>query len=590
MGNRNRSIKIIFVIILVINIILVDVSTNFAQIDINKINISTAIEETGKVMYKNTPDPGVGTLSGEWTILSLARSGHKVPKSYYDKYYENVVKKLKECNGNLHKIKYTEYSRVILGLTSIGKDVTNVGGYNLLEKLADFNKVIKQGINGPIFALIALDTNNYEIPIVKNVEVQTTRDMLIDYILNKEIKKGTNEAGGWALTGDIPDPDITAMALQSLAKYKGEERVKPYIDRALNVLSNLQLETGEYTSWGTTNSESIAQVIVALTALDIDPAKDNRFIKQGDQWLISAIMGFYIEGGGFRHVKDKEIDAMATDQGMYAIAAYDRFVKDKKRLYDMTDAKETLNTGEISNPTDENEKDDEKKDEDYNTNKNETSTDKNSSSLTNTNKNENYNKKNNNTTSTNKQQKSNINKINNSSKSNAKQKKEVNNSKPVIAKVLYTGEKNSLIKNDKQVVSIQFNEDIAVPKVEFNNETIIYYSNELSNESNVSTYIGIFNKKITLEELNDINKYMFNKSTTSEFITFGDINGDNIVNAQDFMNITEVILGNRDTQDDKEIISMNVNGDSKIDNADIIEIVDRYINEKQCSIVNKFKN
>lgn len=590
MGNRNRSIKTIFVIILVISIILVDVSTNFAQIDINKINISTAIEQTGKVMYKNTPDPGVGTLSGEWTILSLARSGHKVPKSYYDKYYENVVKKLKECNGNLHKIKYTEYSRVILGLTSIGKDVTNVGGYNLLEKLADFNKVIKQGINGPIFALIALDTNNYEIPIVNNVGVQTTRDMLIDYILNKEIKKGTNEAGGWALTGDIPDPDITAMALQSLAKYKEEERVKPYIDRALNVLSNLQLETGEYTSWGTTNSESIAQVIVALTALDIDPAKDNRFIKQGDQWLISAIMGFYIEGGGFRHVKDKEIDAMATDQGMYAIAAYDRFVKDKKRLYDMTDAKETLNTGEISKPTDENEKDDEKKDEDYNTNKNETSTDKNSSSLTNTNKNENYNKKNNNTTSTNKQQKSNINKIKNSSKPNAKQKKEANNSKPVIAKVLYTGEENSLIKNDKQVVSIQFNEDIAVPKVEFNNETIIYYSNELSNESNVSTYIGMFNKKITLEELNDINKYMFNKSTTSEFITFGDINGDNIVNAQDFMNITEVILGNRDTQDDKEIISMNVNGDSKIDNEDIIEIVDRYINEKQCSIVNKFKN
>ncbi|MPN01997.1 hypothetical protein SDC9_149210 [bioreactor metagenome] len=35
---------------------------------------------------------------------------------------------------------------------------------------------------------------------------------------------------------------------------------------------------------------------------------------------------------------------------------------------------------------------------------------------------------------------------------------------------------------------------------------------------------------------------------------------------------------------------MNVNGDSKIDNADIVEIVDRYINEKQCSIVNKLEN
>lgn len=589
MGNRNKLIKIILSIILVISMILVNIPINFAQVDINKIDIPSAIEQTGRVMYKNTPDPEVGTLSGEWTILSLARSGHKVPKSYYDKYYENVVKKLKECNGNLHKIKYTEYSRVILGLTSIGKDVTNVGGYNLLEKLADFNRVIKQGINGPIFALIALDTNNYEIPIVNNVEVQTTRDMLIDYILNKEIKKGTNEAGGWALTGDIPDPDITAMALQSLAKYKEEDRVKPYIDRALNVLSNLQLETGEYTSWGTTNSESIAQVIVALTALDIDPAKDNRFIKRGNQWLISAIMGFYIEGGGFRHVKDKEIDAMATDQGMYAIAAYDRFVKDKNRLYDMTDAKETLNTGEISNSTTENEKDEEKKDEGSNLNTNGISTDKNSNSSINTNGNVNLNKKNN-TITTNKQQASNTNKIKNSSKSNAKEKKETNNSKPVIAKVLYVGEKNSLITDNKQVVSIQFNEDIAVPKIEFNNETIIYYSNELSNESNVPTYIGIFDKKIALEELNDINKYMFNKNTTSEFITFGDVNGDNVVNAQDFINITSVILGKRETQDDKEIIAMNVNGDSKIDNADIVEIVDRYINQKQCSIVNKLEN
>jgi len=302
-----------------------------------KVSVEQAINETAALMHKNTPNPNVGTLDGEWTVLSLARSGYEIPKSYYDNYYNNVVNTLKECNGILHKAKYTEYSRVILGLTSIGKDVENVGGYNLLEKLADFNKVKNQGINGPIFALIALDTNNYDIPTVEEGKVQTTRENLIDFILDKEIKKGTDEAGGWALTGNIPDPDITAMALQALAKYKDDEKVKPYIDRAINALSRIQLPTGGYDSWGSSNSESIAQVIVALTALDIDPAKDERFIKSENKWLISAIMDFYVEGGGFKHVLNQGMNGMATDQGMYALVAYDRFTKGKASLYDMTD-------------------------------------------------------------------------------------------------------------------------------------------------------------------------------------------------------------------------------------------------------------
>jgi len=312
------------------------VETNGGDLLDSKVSVEKAINETAALMYKNTPDPTVGTLAGEWTILSLARSGYEIPKSYYDNYYNNVVQVLKDCNGVLHKVKYTEYSRVILGLTSIGKDITNVGGYDLTKPLADFDGVKKQGINGPIFALIALDTNNYEIPAAEEGKVQATREMLIDFILGKEITDKDGNVGGWALNGKVPDPDITAMALQALAKYKDDEKVKPYIDRALNVLSRIQLPSGGYSSWGTTNSESIAQVIVALTALGIDPAKDARFIKE-DKWVIHAIMDFYVDGGGFKHVLDKEIDGMATDQAMYALVAYDRFKNGKTNLYDMTD-------------------------------------------------------------------------------------------------------------------------------------------------------------------------------------------------------------------------------------------------------------
>ncbi|MGX4600102.1 dockerin type I domain-containing protein [Faecalimicrobium sp. JNUCC 81] len=553
MKNKNKLIKTLFTVVLTISLCFIYAPELLAKTLVSpSTNIEMAIDKTGALMYKNTHNPTVGTLSGEWTILSLARAGYKVPNSYYDKYYDNVVKTLKECDGNLHKVKYTEYSRVILGLTSIGKDVRNVGGYNLLEKLADFNKVIKQGINGPIFALIALDTNNYEIPIAKDVKVQTTREMLIDYILDREIKKGTSEAGGWALTGDIPDPDITAMALQSLAKYKNKEKVKPYIDRALNVLSNLQLETGGYSSWGTTNSESVAQVIVALTALGIDPAKDERFIKSEGKWTISSIMDFYIESGGFKHVLDKELDAMATDQGMYAIVAYDRFVKGKNKLYDMTDAKSTLNTGEIEDSKTEN------KEENIN------------SPTINKNPIQSTNKPLINKDSTNK----------NTSKSISK------NRAPAIAKVLYSGEEDNLILSGKKAVIVQFANERAIPQVVFKNNTLMYYSNELSNKYQVATYIGIFDKDEKLEELNDITKYKFNKNTTSENITFGDVNGDNIVNAQDALNTISTVLEKIDVPSNKEILSMDNNGDSKIDNLDVIGIMERYIKQKECNVLN----
>lgn len=292
------------------------------------------IDETGALMQKTVSDPVVASVGGEWTILSLARSGIKVPDSYYDKYYSNVVKKLKETSGILHNVKYTEYDRVILALSSIGKDVTNVAGYDLTKPLADFNTLIKQGLNGPVWALIALDSKGFQIPSDKTVTVQTTREMLVKYILSKEIA-----GGGWSLTSDAPaDTDITAMALQALAKYQDNKDVKAAIDRALNFLSSVQQADGTFkSSWGDgASSESIAQVIVALTSLNIDPTTDKRFIKNGMN-PVSALLKFYIAGGGFKHTLDGELDAMATDQGMYALVAYDRFVNGQKALYDMTD-------------------------------------------------------------------------------------------------------------------------------------------------------------------------------------------------------------------------------------------------------------
>ena len=289
-------------------------------------------------IYKTTGDfmatlgtPGVGSTGGEWMVIGLARSGRTVPAGYYDNVVE-YVKAMADANERLHRAKVTDNARVILALTAIGKDVTNVGGHNLLKGLDNMAYVQKQGINGPIFTLIALDSHNY--PTMGDV----TREKLIQVILDAQLP-----GGGWNLSGENADTDMTAMAIQALAPYyKTNETVKAAVDKALEALSALQRNDGGFGSWGTVNSESCAQVIVALTALGIDPATDSRFVKNGST-VLGALAGFYVDGGGFKHTADGERNGMATEQGYYALAAYYRFVNGQTSLYNMSDV--TIQTG-----------------------------------------------------------------------------------------------------------------------------------------------------------------------------------------------------------------------------------------------------
>ena len=293
-------------------------------------NLDTIYKTTGDFMSK-LGTPTVNSTGGEWMTIGLARSGRTVPAGYYD----NVVKFVRENadkNERLDRNKVTENARVILALTAIGKDVTNVDGHNLLKGLDSMSYIKTQGINGPIFTLIALDSHNY--PTSGDV----TREKLIETILGAAL-----EDGGWTLSGTKADPDMTAMTIQALAPYyKTNETVKAAVDKALDVLSGLQQGDGGFGSWGTVNSESCAQVIVALTALGIDPTADSRFVKN-DLTVLDALAGFYVTGGGFRHTAGGERNGMATEQGYYALASYYRFLNGQTSLYDMSDV--TVQTG-----------------------------------------------------------------------------------------------------------------------------------------------------------------------------------------------------------------------------------------------------
>lgn len=298
-------------------------------------NLDTIYKTTGDFMA-TLGTPTVNSIGGEWMVIGLARSGRTVPAGYYDNVVEYVKAKA-DANERLHPAKVTDNARVILALTAIGKDVTNVGGHNLLKGLDSMDYVQAQDINGPIFTLIALDSHNY--PTMGDV----TREKLIQVILDAQLNDG-----GWNLSAENADPDMTAMAIQALAPYyKTNETVKAAVDKALEALSALQCSDGGFGSWDTVNSESCAQVIVALTALSIDPTADSRFVKNGHT-VLDALAGFYVTGGGFRHTADGERNDMATEQGYYALAAYYRFANTQTRLYDMSDV--TIQTGGSNAP------------------------------------------------------------------------------------------------------------------------------------------------------------------------------------------------------------------------------------------------
>lgn len=297
-------------------------------------DVSGVLNATMAQLASTVSAPSFGTNGGEWTVISLARGEYYAKDSaYFTEYYNRIVETVNETassvslqNGALHKSKSTDNSRLIVALSSIGKDATKVGNWNLVKPYEDFNWIKNQGINGVIWALIALDTNDYQTADT------TIRQQCVDYILAKQFADG-----GWALSGSAADPDVTSMALQALYPYKSQSKVENAAEKAFSCLSSIQNDDGGYSSFGGPNAESCAQVIVAAATWGINPDTDVRFTKN-DKNVLDALLAHYSEEkAAFKHVVSGDVNAMATDQACYALVAYNRFLNNKTSLYDMSD-------------------------------------------------------------------------------------------------------------------------------------------------------------------------------------------------------------------------------------------------------------
>ena len=327
-----KAEKVLCMVLAMLMAIVITINVSAGE-SISKAKIDEYLYTIAYSQQEQVKEPIYGSIDGEWNIIGLARYG-AVTKDYISKYKENLLKEVKAKDGVLSTRKYTEYSRVVIALASIDENPTNFGGYNLLKPLAEFDNVNKQGINGSIYALIAIHSSNYKIPkpdknYTGEVEVTTVKK-LIEYII-----KNQNSDGGWSMA-DKSECDITAMAVQALSFYYtgSDKSVKKSVDKALKFLSKQQNNDGGYSAEGISNCESTAQVLMAISALNIN-IEDSRFVKNGNT-VLNGLLDYY-SNGKFSHTKNGGYNHMATEQGFCALTAYYRSLTIMNGFYDMAD-------------------------------------------------------------------------------------------------------------------------------------------------------------------------------------------------------------------------------------------------------------
>lgn len=242
----------------------------------------------------------------EWIILSLRNLRDDLN---YERYRIALLKKLREDPpGNV-----VTRQKAALAYLAVNGDAADLG--TLVDDTAG-----QMGIMSWVFALHLL---NNGAPSV-SVDAEAAADAILS--LRKE-------DGGWAITGDYGDPDVTAMAIQALSVfYSQREDVHEAVDLALDMLSEKQLENGGFASYGNENPESPAQLLLALASVGIDGLQDERFLKNGNS-LLDAILSFRLSDGTYSHLAGSTFNQTSTTQVLYSLVGYERFRNGESNFY-----------------------------------------------------------------------------------------------------------------------------------------------------------------------------------------------------------------------------------------------------------------
>ena len=629
-------------------------------------SVTTQLNATMAKLASTVTAPAFGTDAGEWTVLSLARGGYYAKdNAYFTGYYDRIVETVNttaasvNMSGALHKNKSTENSRLIVALSAIGKDATSVGNWDLVEAYSanGFNWIKKQGFNGTIWALIALDSNNYA------TTDSTIRQQCVDSILSLQ-----HDDGGWSLMANktyASDPDVTGMALTALYPYRNQPEVAAAAEEAFACLSAMQHDNGTFASGGSECAESCAWVIVATTTWGINPDTDSRFIKNGKSVVDGLLAHYLSDSATFQHTVGAGSNAMATDQSCYALVAYDRFINGKKALYDYSDvtfeedtvvagkptatlglpaqitddvgktfnavitldqwdntagyklidfilnvpeglsvtgvtAGSRLAGGEVSYHLDEDGKlrvvyFDATNHSDITVVGNAEGNTFPAQFFTVTFQ----------VDAANVGEKKNIaisgmsvKLTSDSSDENAMVKVDTTTAAGNIEVVkgisysaicLYTGDDIDLIPATKMAVAVSVVGIENATKLTYNdgtNQYVFKYSEEISNKTGIATYVALVDASIAMEQFVNKLNFTFTEDAATN-ITFGDTNGDGVVNAQDALAAVDAWLRKGDAPTDDQILTLNVNGDTRINTFDALGIVEKFVDGSDFGVVTK---
>ncbi|MBQ9750298.1 MAG: hypothetical protein IJV87_06950 [Clostridia bacterium] len=626
-------------------------------------NVSTVLNATMAQLATTVNAPSFGTNAGEWTVFSLARGNYFTKdNAYFTDYYARIVETVNEIaaevnlNGALDKNKSTENSRLIMALSAIGKDATAVGDWNLVEAYSanGINWIKKQGMNGTIWTLIALDSNNYE------TSDPTIRQQCVDSILSLQ-----HDDGGWSLipTATLTsNVDITGMTLTALYPYRDQPEVAAACAEAIEWLSQSQLASGGFPYGQGETSESCAWAIVALTTWGINPDTDSRFIKDGKSPVDNLLTYYVEEEAMFEHGKGAGSNAMATDQATYALVAYDRFINGTKALYDYSDVtfetvtppattefSATLGLPEnvenipgttfngvisvngwdnaagyklidlivdvpaglsVANVTagrrlaggalSYNLADGKLRIVYFDANENSDLTTSGNSfpvelfNITFCVENVTVG----NTLDIAVSEMS-LKLTSDSADNDSKVEIEVDEAEGNVtvvegrtfsAGILYQGDGVDLIPADKKAVVITVTQLEGKKKLTFNDGTTTVafkYNAEISEKMGVTAYIALVDADMDMDAFENAENFTIDEAD-ADSLTFGDINGDGVTNAQDALAAVDMWLRKGDEPTDDDILTANVNGDGRIDTYDALGIVEAFLNgDREYAVVTK---
>ncbi|WP_186725765.1 Ig-like domain-containing protein [Rummeliibacillus sp. SL167] len=304
------------------------------------VSYQNALSSSSAFLLSITPNP---TFADCDIVTDLARANLPiVPKDYYEQYYQSLVNELDTKQGAISDSP-SAYAKQILAVTAIGKDAENVGGYNLIQLMADAyltaqEKDLLYDMDN-YYMLYALDAKSYHLPAGERYQA-LSREQLVSKLLASQFtdEDENNGAFGWDKAWGA-DKDATSMAVTALANYSNQESVQQAIEKAYSYLGNQINERAGFVGYyGDDSPETVSQLIISLTANKVDPKTDVRFVKENGAWTISNLLTTYDSiTGGFKNApKAKEPNVISSDQANRALQAYDRFVNGKNSFYNMT--------------------------------------------------------------------------------------------------------------------------------------------------------------------------------------------------------------------------------------------------------------